>query len=432
MCQHLSTGKYREALFGSSSTSGLAPWSFFLFTLAAVLTLGALGTILYFWLPKDAPFWQRLFDRTLITPDEALATRAHERVWEGRLQGPGGAVEAFEAALRRDPASPYRWCELGETLLEAGRTEEARRCFRRGVELGAGTPSILMRAANFHFRLGENRQALTFTIRVLAMTPEFDQVIFSSYARLGVSIEEALADGVPKQRRAAQAFLRHLLADASAGPAETVWRWARALAFVDDALADEYAGFLLAQRQYDKALAAWAGHFSARHPGFPQPNRIFNGGFEHEPAGSTFDWRIEPVEGVEVERDNATSAEGHWSLRLRFAGQENLAYRHVSQRAVVHPGPWRFQAQVRTEDLTTDQGLAFQIVDAEAPARLDLKTEPLLGTREWSRIEAPLVIPPPTRLVEIRLVRQPSLKFDSKIRGAAWIDDVRLVAASAR
>jgi hypothetical protein len=82
--------------------------------------------------------------------------------------------------------------------------------------------------------------------------------------------------------------------------------------------------------------------------------------------------------------------------------------------------------------LTTDQGLGFQIVDAEAPARLDLKTEPLLGTREWSRIEAPLVIPPPTRLVEIRLVRQPSLKFDSKIRGAAWIDDVRLVAASAR
>jgi hypothetical protein len=42
------------------------------------------------------------------------------------------------------------------------------------------------------------------------------------------------------------------------------------------------------------------------------------------------------------------------------------------------------------------------------------------------------VIPERTRLVEVRLVREASLKFDSKIRGTAWIDEVRLVPARAR
>jgi len=208
--------------------------------------------------------------------------------------------------------------------------------------------------------------------------------------------------------------------------AEPVWRWGREHSFVDDRLADEYAGFLLAQRRPDAALQAWAAHFGSRSPGFPHNNRVFNAGFESELAGATFDWRIERLTGVTVERDNSTSAAGHWSLRIHFQGDENLAYRHVAQRVVVHPGPWRFQAQIRTLDLSTDQGLGFQIVDQEEAARLDVRTQRWLGTRDWTSIDQRLVIPERTRLVEVRLLREPSLKFDNKIHGTAWIDEVRL------
>ena len=50
---------------------------------------------------------------------------AQQQLWQG---GPGGAQVAaanFRKALKRDPASPHRWCDLGEALLESGETPAA-------------------------------------------------------------------------------------------------------------------------------------------------------------------------------------------------------------------------------------------------------------------------------------------------------------------
>jgi cytochrome c-type biogenesis protein CcmH/NrfG len=129
--------------------------------LGLVLCAAALLAMLYETTLKGRPAWERVLRRTPLASDESLAGRAHEQQWAGRLEGPEGAVEAFTMALRRDPASPYRWCELGETLLEAGRVGPARYCLRRAVELGGGTPSVLMRAANLHFRLDRRGPAGT-------------------------------------------------------------------------------------------------------------------------------------------------------------------------------------------------------------------------------------------------------------------------------
>jgi hypothetical protein len=34
------------------------------------------------------------------------------------------------------------------------------------------------------------------------------------------------------------------------------------------------------------------------------------------------------------------------------------------------------------------------------------------------------------RLLAVELIRRPSLKFDNKISGTVWVDDVRLVTTS--
>jgi len=159
---------------------------------------------------------------------------------------------------------------------------------------------------------------------------------------------------------------------------------------------------------------------------------LFNAGFERAPAGQTFDWRISRAEGAQAERDAAVAHSGGWSLRVRFEGRDNVAYQHVAQRAVVRPGPWRFEAQVRAEQITTDQGIGFRIVDAEEPGRLDVKTARLSGTRDWTSIEKRFTVPERTRLVEVQVVREPSLKFDNKISGTAWVDDVRLTRGDQR
>ncbi len=401
-------------------------------SLAPLIAIYSLLGVLAASLPAGGGAWRGLFGNALVLPSEAITAIGYERLWAGELEGPAGAVEAFTAAVRRDPASPYRWCELGEALAESGQIERARYCFRRGAALGPGTPSVLMRVANFHFGREETRQALAYTRQVLELTPEYDQAVFGSYARLGVRLGEALAHGIPHEKRAAQAWFRQLLAGGSTGDAAEVWRWLAGSGFGETRLADEYAAFLLRARQYEEAARVWASQPGASADGYPERNLLFNGGFERAPAGETLDWRISGLEGAEAARDDAVAASGRWSLRIHFEGRANVTYQHVMQRAVAKPGPCRFQALLRTAGITTDQGIGFQIADAEDPGRLDVKTPRLLGTHDWTRIERTFVAPPQTRLLEVRVIREPSLKFDNKIGGTAWIDDVRLAPGNAR
>jgi hypothetical protein len=76
--------------------------------------------------------------------------------------------------------------------------------------------------------------------------------------------------------------------------------------------------------------------------------------------------------------------------------------------------------------LTTDQGIRFRICDAELPARLDVIFGQFTGTTPWSPVEQDLAVPPQTKLLRVQVIRQPSMKFDNKVSGTAWIDELRL------
>ena len=118
--------------------------------------------------------------------------------------------------------------------------------------------------------------------------------------------------------------------------------------------------------------------------------------------------------------------QGKCSLRIGFAGTENLDVAAASQLTLVRPGHYRFRAFIRTEGVTTDQGIRFRISDAEVPARLDEVFGQFTGSTSWSSVDHDLIVAPETRLVRIEVIRQPSMKFDSKVDGTAWIDQLKL------
>ncbi|MGH9678351.1 MAG: hypothetical protein ACRD4Y_00210, partial [Candidatus Acidiferrales bacterium] len=89
-------------------------------------------------------------------------------------------------------------------------------------------------------------------------------------------------------------------------------------------------------------------------------------------------------------------------------------------------GQYRFHAFVRTDSLTTDQGIRFHIVDPEAPARLDQVFGQFTGSNPWSEVNQDIVVGPETKLLQVQVIRQPSLRFDNKIGGVAWIDELKL------
>jgi hypothetical protein len=91
------------------------------------------------------------------------------------------------------------------------------------------------------------------------------------------------------------------------------------------------------------------------------------------------------------------------------------------------PGQYQFSAYVRTKDLSTDQGLSFNVVDTEAPNRLNFTSEQFLGTNDWKRVAQAFEVVPGTGLVQVSLVRKPSLRFDNLIRGTVWLDSITIV-----
>src|ERR1051325_4837661 len=193
---------------------------------------------------KAKTFW-------LLDGEESELRRADEQMGGGKSAKE--EIGRGRARLTRTPASPDRWCDLGEALLESGEVEQARYCFSRAYEFGPNVVPVLMRIANFHFRLGEKSPAFEAMAQVLAQVPDYDAVIFSYYDRMGANIGEILDHALPVDRRAAQSYFRYVLQPDRLPDAGKAWSWMASHYFADQRLACDYADLLLNNRAYEKA-----------------------------------------------------------------------------------------------------------------------------------------------------------------------------------
>ena len=375
----------------------------------------------------DAPV-ERLFCRYGVCDTDAVLA-AQTLAHNGSVPDVPSA-ELLEA-LRRDAASPHRWCDLGEAMSKTGNIEEARFCFSAALALGTNVPPVLLRAANFYYGFGETQRALELNARVLEKTATYDSGIFRWCEEKKIGVREVLRYGLPAGERASQAYLRYLIDNGNFDDAATVWVWLLSHGYADDRLANEYVNFLFTDQRYESAARSWALYLGDHRNGYLESNWLFNGDFETAPSGSALDWKMENLNNdVQVALDRSVSYTGGQSLRIRFGGKENVNYNSTYQTAFVPPGTYRFEAYIRTQQITTDQGIGFHIFDPQAASRVDIKTEQTVGTNAWKRVEKTIHVPPDTMLLVIQVARQPSLKFDNQISGTAWIDSMKLLKLS--
>jgi hypothetical protein len=360
------------------------------------------------------------------TPSAELELEAAELAAREGPQAAGQVEALLREAVRRDPSSAYRWAALGEHYLVLDRTGQARRSMQRAAELGPNLPPILIRAANFHFAMDEPAAAMRYGRRILELIPDYDAVVFALYARMRIPVSQVLADGLPPARRAGVSYFRSLPEGAADGDLDTAWAWIGRRGWTDDALASEYVARLLARRDYARAVRTWAGHLGQRRGAYPEGNRLYNGGFEQEFTPAALDWKVRAADGATAMRESGIARAGAACLRVEFLGRTNVAYEHAGQTVVVEPGAYRFRAFIKTSGISTDQGVRFRIADPAAPARLEAITDGHTGSRDWIEVSRVIQVPPATRLVTVQVVRQASMKFDNKIRGTAWVDDVEL------
>jgi hypothetical protein len=396
------------------------------FILGLVLAACGAAGVLFETLGQNNLQVDRVLSRFFVDANEPLELQGRQELMGVRDGDHPEAITLFREVLQRDPQNPYRWADLGEALLDAGQKEEARECYGEVLALAPHSAPLLLRVANFYFQIGENNQALPITARILTLIPDYDSIIFSEYTRLVDRPEEVLLYGLPEDRRAVKSWLEYLMQAGRLDDAQRTWDWVTQRGYDDDGMAGEYASFLVQQGHPDSAVSAWAQHLGARAGDYRMSNYLFNGGLEFEVNPSPFDWNLGHAQGVEVARECTTALSGNCSLRLSFAGTQNLDFAAASQLALVRSGQYRFHAFIRTEGLTTDQGIRFRISDAEVPTRSDVIFGQFNGTTPWSAVEQDLTLPPQTKLLRVQVIRQPSMKFDNKISGTAWIDDLRL------
>lgn len=360
--------------------------------------------------------------RNLLLPSDKRAEGAYRELLAGHK---ADAVQWFEWAVRADSASPYRWCDYAEALLASGDAAGARRAIARAVELGPNVGPVGMRAMNLAFSTGDRGAALAGGRRLLAMTNAYDGPVFMTWTRMEVGAGEVVQRGLP-DARSAKSYLTYVTGRPSLPDAQLVWGYLDGRGMADEETRDRYLASLVGAQQYDEARRTWARYGKTKDPGYPEENRIYDGSFECARTKAAFDWRIEDVPGIRVDRDESVAATGKFSLRMIFDGTENTTAGNVSQRVIVDEGSYTFEAQVRTAELSTDEGIAFRIFDPTAEQRLDVRTQKINGTHDWTMLSARVAVPAALRMIEVQVMRRPSLKFDNKIRGTAWIDRVRL------
>ena len=155
---------------------------------------------------------------------------------------------------------------------------------------------------------------------------------------------------------------------------------------------------------------------------------MFDGGFEKEITGDGFGWRQRDVEGADFDFDMDMKHSGSRSARLIFDGTKNLLYENLFQEILVSPSThYRFQGFLRTDGISTDSGMRFEILDAKDPQHVDVITTNETGTQPWTLEQVDFTSGPKTHMVLIRLIRKTSERLDNKLHGTVWIDDVSLV-----
>ena len=188
----------------------------------------------------------------------------------------------------------------------------------------------------------------------------------------------------------------------------------------DKEVALRYSHFLLNHKRVTESIDIWQKYAGS--------GSLTNPGFEKDMTCQGFDWRYygEKDGRWELKRDNYEAAEGDFALKITFNGKENISFQHLFQIIPVNPEEkYRLTYAWKSTGLTTDQGLFVEIYSYDSQGLY--QTSPMItGTHGWREDSIQFEIPEGCHAAVLRLRRQPSKRFDSKIKGMLWIDDFRL------
>ena len=338
------------------------------------------------------------------------------------------AISNYRTAVHLNPYQARYWLDLAGAYQVSGHTGEQEHSVEQAVQADPTTPHVAWEAANFFLVQGDEERALRNFRVVLANDPEAVDSALQLCWRATGNANQILDQALPQRPDLYLSFLSLLVSKQEVTAAENVWNHLIALnQEFPTQLAFPYFRFLIAKQEVAAAQTAWqqlAGVNPSLQLYLPsRENLIINGGFEENLLNGGFDWWYQTNPHSSLVIDTSEFHAGTRSLSVTFDGQ-SVSEVGIAQFVPVKPNTnYEFAAEFRTEELETASGPRFAIADAYSDASYVL-TDDVMGTNPWRPQTAQFETGPNTKLLLLRIVRQPAAPL---IRGKLWIDDLRLV-----
>lgn len=373
-----------------------------------------------------------------LEPDDARNWYLLGRYWQYTLEDPDAqrAIRSYQAALSYDPHSADTWLDLATAYESEGDPSAARNAFLQAKRAYSLSPEVSWRYGNFLLRRGELDAAFAQIKHAVEADPKHAAAAVALGTRFEPDLKALLERVLPHTQEAYLIVISSFSQQGQTTQALVVWSSLAAL-HPHIQLAESYPLLeaLIQKRQMTDAQNVWnqAIAFSGTtRPADPPGSLVWDGGFESNIAKGGLTWSYASFfGGVQATLDTRERHSGDRSLRLTFNGLRNVDFNDVCQYIAVQPSTnYQFSAWVRTQDLSTDQGVRFRLQSLGDSTNSAAWTDDLRGTQPWTRIDFAWTSGNDLHQLRLCVSRQPSAKFDSKIHGSAWIDDVALVPLS--
>lgn len=342
------------------------------------------------------------------------------------------AIDSLRKAVSLDPYSAEARLDLAAAYDGESDVARAREEFLAAQRVYPLSADVCWSYGNFLLRQGELEPAYGQIRKAVHLEPKRSAEAFSRMQQVQPDATILLDRALPS---APEVYLPILQSLASAGDlqnAELVWQRLLALHTPVNmrdmvSLVDEF----IHQRRSGEAMRVWQQAVSIMlNPPPPDPpgSLLWDGGFESGYAGGGFSWHFVPANrNVQISFDPSQKHSGSQSLRLLFNGHQNLDFTDACHNINPQPGQrYLLTAWIKTQSLTSSEGLRLQIFVFTATSNESVSTEEVHGTQEWRRVQLDWTAPPTAGFGTVCAKRYMSDQPGSSIQGAAWIDDVSL------
>jgi len=370
--------------------------------------------------------------------ENAAAWERLGRVREADLANPdsAAAVADFQKAVARVPLSAQYWMDLAIGYESVGNIPAAREAFGRARAAYPASSIVAWVYGNFLLRQGDNDAGFAQINHALQADPRLSDpklvpLAVSRVWHLSQDANVLLNQVLPPDQDAYFQAIDFMVENRQPTAALLIWQRLLTLGKPVELRRSFPILWLLiesdlgadASRVWREALAA-AG---LPHDEPASPSLIWNGNFARDFLNGGLDWRWNSsLVGASIGFEAAPPSSEGRSLRLDFSGGENLNLMEPQQFVPVEPGRrYHFHALLKTEGLTTENGISFLISDPNHGAAV-VATENFTGTHSWTPVDADYTTTPATHFMSIQVRRAPSRLFDNKLSGTAWIGDVSL------